>query len=50
MTLKRYITKYKEKGEEAKFFPNFASLQIFNPKEEKSLAEQRLENSLTCML
>lgn len=42
MTLKRYVEKFRAKGEETKFTPNFATSQIFNPDEEKSLAEYLL--------
>ena len=36
MTLKRYVAKFREKGEETKFVPNFASSQIFSSEEESS--------------
>lgn len=42
MTLRRYVAKFRESGEETKFIPNFASSQIFNSEEEKSLAEYLL--------
>lgn len=42
MTLIKYVAKYKEKGEETKFLPNFTTSQIFNSEEEKSLAKYLL--------
>lgn len=42
MTLRRYVMKFKDQGEEMKFSPNFKCSQIFNEMEEKNLANYLL--------
>jgi hypothetical protein len=42
MTLKRYVAKLREKGENTKLITNFASSQIFTFEEEKNLANYLL--------
>lgn len=42
MTLRRYVIKYREQGDAAKFSPNYKLSQIFDDNEEKRLAEYLL--------
>lgn len=43
MTLRRYVMKFKEKGNNIKFSPNLKCSQIFDEDEEKSLAKYLLD-------
>lgn len=45
MTLRRYVVKFREKGDDTNFVPNFKCSQIFTDDEEKLLAQYLLDAS-----